>query len=86
MTFPCLLCGSSVETGYHSAWGNANGRSLYIRTSEGVQTWAVLCNQCLRAFDQLDITLRSLFNNKEAVELWNKVFPTNKRTHAGKEP
>ena len=83
MTFPCLLCGKDVESGLHSSWGNANGRSLYIRTSKGVETWAVMCNQCLRMFDQLDLTLRSLFDYKRAVKFWNKIFPNDKRTYAG---
>ena len=85
MSFPCLICGHGVETGFRSSWGNANGRSLYIRTGRGVETWAVMCNQCLRMFDSMEITLRSLFNHKEAVAIWNQIFPNDKRTSGGVE-
>jgi len=34
-------------------------------------------------FDQLDLTLRSLFDYKRAVKFWNKIFPNDKRTYAG---
>lgn len=85
MSFPCLICGSGIATGRATSYGNSNGRSLYLRTGKGVETWAVICNQCLRMFDEMPIDGRSLWAHKLAVHTWNTVFPNNRRTSGGVE-
>jgi len=83
-SLPCLICGVGTDALKSSAnWGNASSRSLYIRTSDGVKTWAVICSQCLQTLDNLDLTLRSVFAPEQASKLWDQIFPGRKGEHRG---
>src|SRR6266704_581229 len=83
-SLPCLICGMGTDAlQTPTNWGSASSRSLYIRTSNGVKTWAVICFPCLRALDTLDLTERTVFAPKEASELWDRAFPNMKGYHKG---